>query len=178
MCVLASSILLVACGQLQTDNSTNSQAAAPEPVYEIEQLVGNLYRARSNNHYTVFLVTQEGVVLADPINLDFSEWLKGELAERFDEEVKYVLYSHHHWDHASGGAAFLDTAEFIGHENMVKHLQAPLPSNQVAADSNGDNRLQRSEVGGGTLASFLLPFLAWISLVGRVASVCQRSTPQ
>lgn len=138
---------------MQTSN-TAATAPAPEPVYEIEQLVGNLYRARSNNHYTVFLVTQDGVVLADPINLDFAEWLKAEILERFDEDVKYVLYSHHHWDHASGGAAFLETAEFIGHENMVKHLQAPLPSNQVASDTNGDNRLQRSEVGGGTLASF------------------------
>lgn len=146
-------VFLSACGQMQTSDST-AVAPTPEPVYEIEQLVGNLYRARSNNHYTVFLVTQDGVVLADPINLDFAEWLKAELAERFDEEVKYVLYSHHHWDHASGGAAFLDTAEFIGHENMLKHLQAPLPSNQVASDTNGDNRLQRSEVGGGTLANF------------------------
>ena len=151
--LLASAVLLAACGQMQTIDQAAS-TAAPEPVYGIEHVAGNLYRANRNNHYTVFLVADAGVVLADPISLDFAEWLKDEIATRFDEEVKYVLYSHHHWDHASGGAAFLDTAEFIGHENMVTHLQAPLPSNQVAADTNGDQVLQRSEVGGGTLAAF------------------------
>ena len=151
--LLTATGFLAACGQMPTADQP-ATAVAPEPVYEIERIAGNLYRARSNNHYTVFLVADEGVVLADPLNLDFAEWLKAEIAERFNEEVKYVLYSHHHWDHASGGAAFVDTAEFIGHENMVKHLQAPLPSNQVAADSNGDQVLQRSEVSGGTLAAF------------------------
>lgn len=145
--------LLTACGQMQTTN-TASAPAQPEPIYEIENIAGDLYRARSNNHYTVFLVTFDGVALADPITLDFANWLKAEIAERFDEEVKYVLYSHHHWDHASGGAAFLDTAEFVGHENMVKNLQAPLPGNQIASDTNGDNRLQRNEAAGGTLANF------------------------
>ena len=147
--------LVSACGNLQNaDSSAAPQASAPEPIYEIEQINGDLYRARSNNHYTLFRVFDAGVVLADPLNLDFAEWLKSELATRFNEEVVYVLYSHHHWDHASGGAAFLDTAEFVGHENMLKHLQAPLPSNMVVLDGNNDQMIQRSEATGGTLASF------------------------
>ena len=49
-------------------------------------------------------------------------WLKGELARRFNVPVRYVIYSHYHWDHASGGAVYADTARFIGHENMLKNM--------------------------------------------------------
>ncbi|WP_428103361.1 MBL fold metallo-hydrolase [Candidatus Rariloculus sp.] len=48
--------------------------------------------------------------------------------ERFGVPVRYVLYSHHHWDHASGGAVFADTAIYIAHERMAAALAAPLPS--------------------------------------------------
>lgn len=150
---LLSLILLAACGHQQTAVQSEDQAA-PEPIYEITPIVNDLYRARSDNHYTVFLVTARGTILADPLNLKFAEWLKGELAERFDSEVKFVLYSHHHWDHASGGAVFADTAEFIGHENMIAALALPLPANYIAADANGDGAIQRSEAAGGALASF------------------------
>lgn len=97
-------------------------AAQEEPNRSITTIRGDLYRATQNAHHTVFLVTPEGIVLADPIGVDFARWLKGELARRFDVPVKYVLYSHYHQDHASGGAIFEDTAEFIGHDNMVENL--------------------------------------------------------
>ena len=44
---------------------------------------GDVYRAQNNNHNTVFLATSEGIILGDPINAEFSEWLKAELADRF-----------------------------------------------------------------------------------------------
>jgi len=39
----------------------------------IEPVSGGVYTATNNNHRTVFLVTSEGIVLADPINADFSD---------------------------------------------------------------------------------------------------------
>lgn len=101
-------------------------AAAPaqEPVREIVNISGDLYRGIDNAHRTIFLVTDEGIILADPINLEFAQWLKPELDERFDVPVRYVLYSHYHDDHASGGDVFADTATFVGHENMIPNLEA------------------------------------------------------
>lgn len=98
--------------------------AQDQPARSITKITGELYRATQNAHHTVFLVTKEGIVLADPIGVDFAVWLKSELAGRFGVPVKYVLYSHYHQDHASGAAAFEDTAELVGHENMVKNLAA------------------------------------------------------
>ena len=99
-------------------------APAQEPVREIVNITGDLYRGIDNAHRTVFLVTDEGIILTDPINLEFAQWLKNELDERFDVPVRYVLYSHYHDDHASGGNLFAETATFVGHENMIPNLVA------------------------------------------------------
>jgi hypothetical protein len=40
------------------------------PVREITQISGDLYRVRNNGHYSVFLVTPEGIILADPISTE------------------------------------------------------------------------------------------------------------
>ncbi len=98
--------------------------AQQAPTRAIDNVTGDLYRAVNNAHRTVFLVTSEGIILADPIGTEFATWLKAELAERFDVPVRYVLYSHFHDDHASGGAVFADTAELVGHENMIPNLEA------------------------------------------------------
>ncbi len=122
--------------------------------YEITQIADGLYRAANNSHRTVFLVTDNGIILADPINTEFATWLKSELEERFGVPVRYVLYSHHHWDHASGGAVFADTAIYVAHEGMADALAAPLPSNATFLDANGNGLLHRSEATGGYAARF------------------------
>lgn len=140
---------MVGCAQQEVSTAADTSAS-----YGIEHITGNLYRGRSDSHYTAFLVTTEGTILADPINLGFAEWLKEQLAERFDSEVRYVLYTHHHWDHASGGAPFADTAIYVGHENMVTALGWSLPGNYLAVDKDGDGALERSDVGGGLARDF------------------------
>ena len=102
--------------------------AAPRgAVREILQIAPDLYRARNGNWYTIFLVTKAGILLADPINVEFARWLKGELASRFPVPVRYVVYSHSHYDHASGGEAFADTATFVAHENMLRNMDGRYP---------------------------------------------------
>lgn len=118
------------------------------PGGEIIHIVGDLYEGRSGTHNTVILVTSEGVIMADPIGFDFSQWLKAELADRFGTTVKYVIYSHHHPDHIAGGIVFADTATFVGHEGVMAALNAPLPSNAATLDLNGDGRIDRSEATG------------------------------
>jgi glyoxylase-like metal-dependent hydrolase (beta-lactamase superfamily II) len=141
-----------------------SSIAQQEPTRSITQITGDLYRGQNNNHFTVFLVTDEGIILADPINPGFSAWLKSELDTRFDVPVKYVLYSHHHGDHASGGDVFAETATFVGHENMLRHMamppeSTPLPQDgqyAIAAtmDANGNGMIERSEASGAVLGNF------------------------
>jgi len=92
-----------------------------EPVRAITQLAGEVYRFQSGGHYGVFMVSEEGIVVADPISADTATWLKGELQARFAQPVKYVLYSHDHWDHASGAEVFPE-ATVIAHANAPRRI--------------------------------------------------------
>ncbi len=125
--------------------------------WSIEHITGGVYRATANNSGTVFLVTPEGIVLADPLNPEFSAWLKEEFESRFGVPVRYVVYNHHHWDHASGGEVFAATARFVGHANMHGYLEMPpafTTLSQVigqyepvaALDSNGDGVVDGGEI--------------------------------
>lgn len=91
--------------------------AAQETKRAITKIAGDLYRFQNNFHYSVFLVTPEGVIATDPINAEAARWLKVEILQRFGREVKYLIYSHDHVDHIAGGEIFADTAVVVAHEN-------------------------------------------------------------
>ena len=126
---------------------------------EIGRLTGDVYYARMDDYVSAFIVTSEGIVLVEPIGTEMATWLKGELARRFPVPVKFVIYSHSHWDHASGGAVYADTARFIAQENLVKNIampppDTPLPQNVRAQDSNGNGRIEAAEAQGNITAQF------------------------
>ncbi len=136
-------------------------AQQQQPTRAIVNITGQLYRAQNNNHYTVFLVTPDGIIMSDPINRDFARWLKAEFATRFNAPVRYVLYTHRDWDHASGGVVFADTAEFVGHENMLKALAPPagrpsLDADAVKMDANRNGLIERAEATGAVAERFAL----------------------
>jgi len=116
------------------------QAQPRGPVREIVPLTGDLYRARNGNWWAVFLVTPDGIILGDPINPAFATWLKDELGKRFTVPVRYVVYSHSHFDHAAGGAVFADSARFVGHENMLRNMDGRyphMPGDMIDRNRNG-----------------------------------------
>jgi glyoxylase-like metal-dependent hydrolase (beta-lactamase superfamily II) len=141
---------------------SSSSFAQQAPRRTITHVSGGVYQATNNFHGTVFLVTGEGIVVADPLNTDFAIWLKNELDARFDVPVRYVVYSHHHWDHASGGSVFSDTARFIGHANMLDYLAMPPPQTSMsevvgqyapvaALDLDANEIVDRDEANAGEL---------------------------
>jgi glyoxylase-like metal-dependent hydrolase (beta-lactamase superfamily II) len=155
---------LVTCAVLVLSSlavlATSASAQQP-PQRGIVNVTGQLYRAQNINHYTVFLVTPEGIIMSDPINRDFARWLKGEIATRFKVPVRYVLYTHRDWDHASGGVVFADTAEFVGHRNMLAALappagNPPLPADALKMDVNKNSLVERSEASGAYAERFAM----------------------
>ena len=114
------------------------------PAREIVNVKGDIYRARNNNYFSLFMVTPEGIILADPINAAFATWMKDQFAERFKVPVRYVVYSHSHWDHIEGGAVFADTARFVAHENVARNMDGRIP--QMPGDMLDRNRNGRFEL--------------------------------
>jgi glyoxylase-like metal-dependent hydrolase (beta-lactamase superfamily II) len=127
----------------------SAQQSSRGPVREITNVKGDIYRARNNNYYALILVTSDGVILADPINNAFATWLKEQLHERFHIPVRYVIYSHSHWDHIEGGAVFADTARFVAHENVARNMDGRVPQMPGdMLDRNNNGRFELDEIVG------------------------------
>ena len=102
-----------------------SVSLAQETKRAITQIAGDLYRFQNNFHFSVFLVTPDGVIATDPINAEAAEWLKAEIKSRFNQPIRYVVYSHDHGDHVSGGEVFKqDGATIIAHAVTGSDLAA------------------------------------------------------
>ncbi len=108
---------------------TLSASAQPaRPTDEITNLVEDVYLFRHQSHQAIFIVTPKGVIVTDPISLEAATWLKGEITKRTDQPVRYVIYSHHHNDHITGGRVFADQALFVSHQAArARILQADDP---------------------------------------------------
>ena len=119
MALAALAVALPAAAQAQAPVTPSAQ----NPVREISKIAGDVYRFRNNNHYSVFAVTPAGIIATDPINAPAATWLKDELKKRWpDKPIKFVVYSHDHADHISGGEVWADTATVVAHANAKEAI--------------------------------------------------------
>jgi glyoxylase-like metal-dependent hydrolase (beta-lactamase superfamily II) len=127
----------------------------------ITQLAGDLYRVQDGERTTVFMVAADGIVLVDPLSTATAAWLKDELAARFPgRPVRWVIYTHHHEDRASGGRVFAPAAAYIAQGRFNAELRAAstaLEPPLAALDENHDGKLQQSEIARSPRAATLLP---------------------
>ena len=101
-------------------------AAQDEKDFSLTPLTDDLYHFRGGtggNHFGTVLVTDEGIVIVDTIEPKSALWLKNELARRFDQPVRYVVFSHSHYDHIGGSNIFRDDgAIIIAQENAESEI--------------------------------------------------------
>ncbi len=153
-----SSIAVMALATLASPAFSAEEAAqqpAARPVFgnQIRPITGNLYRAGNGLWHSIFLVTDDGIILADPLNPAFATWLKTQLDEQFDVPVKYVIYSHSHFDHVEGAAVFADTATIIAHEGVLRNMDGRYPNMPGdMIDRNGNGNFDREDIDVPTLA--------------------------
>jgi glyoxylase-like metal-dependent hydrolase (beta-lactamase superfamily II) len=87
-----------------------------------------VYAFRYLNHVSLFVPTDDGVVVVDPIggggNPQAPTALKGAIASITPQPVRWLVYSHAAADHSTGGAVFADTATFVSHANAGPALEA------------------------------------------------------
>ena len=108
---------LVAC--LVARDAAAQGAGANEDT--IVQLTESVFRR--GNQSNVFMVTSEGIIVVDgTCSGGGQQWLKEELARRYDVPVKYVILTHDHEMHICGTQAFSDTAITISHRKARPHI--------------------------------------------------------
>jgi glyoxylase-like metal-dependent hydrolase (beta-lactamase superfamily II) len=108
------------------------------PVVSTKKVDGtdNVYVFRYGNHQSMFVVTPQGVIAADPISyLRPAKPYIDAIKAVTDKPIKYVIYSHHHYDHIAGGQPFKELgATFIAHRRAKERLLELKKQNALLAD--------------------------------------------
>ena len=134
-------------------------AAAPTatpPQFATTKVEGtdNVYIFRYQGHQSMFVVTKAGVIATDPIGLRRPQAVTtyiDEIKKVTSQPIKYVIYSHSHWDHIAGGKPFKDLgARFVAHKNARAQLQRFPNADIVMPDEVVDNK-RTITLGGTTL---------------------------
>lgn len=131
-----------------------AQEATPgAPTADLEQFADDTYAFTNGGYVSLFIVTDEGVIATDPSSQQGPERAaayRAAIESVTDQPVRYLIYSHDHADHATGGEIFADTATFISHRNAVEKLAAlDDPRVPVPEISFSDNL--SIELGGKTI---------------------------
>ena len=164
--VLSALMALVLVGLVQMPATAAQPAAlaaqpAP-PTFETTKVEGtdHVYVFRYGTRQAMFVVTGDGVIATDPIGYGqpqaVTTYLE-EIKKVTPQPVRYLIYSHHHFDHIAGGQPFKDAgATVIAHTRAKERLAAlqdpatVLPDETVDATRTiqlGDTTLELRYVG-------------------------------
>lgn len=113
--------------------------AKPAP-YATTKVEGtdNVYIYRYGGTQSMFVVTSEGVIATDPASYgrpDGGRIYLDEIRKVTDKPVRYVIYSHHHFDHSAGGGPFKEAgATFVAHRRAKERMEVVRDPHTVLPD--------------------------------------------
>jgi glyoxylase-like metal-dependent hydrolase (beta-lactamase superfamily II) len=162
--MLLTTIAGPAWSQAPAPGAPGAQPAAPaapaaqpsRPPIETKKVEGtdNVYIFRNQNHQAMFIVTNDGVIATDPVAYGRptgGQTYLDEIKKVTDKPVKYLIYSHHHFDHIAGGKAFKDAgATVISHKRAKERLAQLQDPHTVLPDETFDDK-KVIELGGTAL---------------------------
>src|SRR5438874_3080826 len=132
-----------------------AQPPAPPPFATTKvEGTDNVYVFRYGNHQSMFVVTSAGVIATDPIGYGRPQAVVtyvDEIKKVSSQPIKYLIYSHHHFDHIAGGKPFKDAgATVIAHKRAKERLLAVKDPHTVLPDETFD-RSRTLKLGATTL---------------------------
>src|SRR3954471_20478409 len=130
-----------------------AQAKQPAPPpFATTKVTDNVYIFRYGGHQSMFIVTPAGVIATDPISERRPEKPYIDAIQAVTKApIKYVVYSHSHFDHIAGGKPFKDLgAVFVAHKNAKARIDAVKAPDVVSPDQVVDGK-RNITLGGTTL---------------------------
>lgn len=127
-------IVILASVMIGTGVAT-AQNAPPVSTKKVDG-TDNVYVFRYGGYQAMFIVTSEGVIATDPISyLRPAKPYIDAIKAVTDKPIKYVIYSHHHYDHIAGGKPFKELgATFISHRRAKERLLELKKQNALLPD--------------------------------------------
>jgi glyoxylase-like metal-dependent hydrolase (beta-lactamase superfamily II) len=123
----------------------HAQEPAKPPPFATTKVEGtdNVYIFRYGNSQAMFIVTSAGVIATDPIGYGRPQAVTtyvDEIKKVTNQPIRYVIYSHNHFDHIAGGKPFKDAgATFIAHKRAKERLEQVKDPHVVIPDETVDN---------------------------------------
>ncbi len=103
---------------------TNPVISAVQANYKVENIKDNVYRFTVGHYHSAFMIVDNLALVTDPINSDAAKYLKRYIKKTFNADIKYMLYSHSHVDHAMGGNKLIDTnTNVVAHQFAAEDLK-------------------------------------------------------
>jgi len=85
-----------------------------------KEIEPGVYSYTLNGAYiSMFVITSDGVMVVDPMSKDHSEAMLAEIRTITNAPIKYLFYTHNHWDHTKGGQVWKNEGATI-----VSHIDA------------------------------------------------------
>jgi glyoxylase-like metal-dependent hydrolase (beta-lactamase superfamily II) len=125
---------------------------AQDAKRSITNVKGDVYRFQNNFHVNVFVITDNSVIVTDPIDADATDWLLSEIRKITDKPISHLIYSHSHGDHASGGLAFGEVPNVIMQDNApddVDGVEATIRFESSMQFSQGGKTIELTYLGPG-----------------------------
>src|SRR5688500_437496 len=146
----------ISCGLLATHVGP---PGPPAGAAQAEQVVttkvegtDNVYTFRNGNSQSMFIVTSEGGMATDPVGYGRPQGgatYVAEIRKVTSQPIRYLIYSHHHFDHIPGGRACREAgARVVARRRARERLEVLSAPNTVLPDETVDGR--RTLTLGGT----------------------------
>ena len=141
-------LALAFCAQAQ-------QPARPQIATTKVEGTDNVYVFRNGNYQSMFVVTPDGVIATDPVGYGRptgGQTYVDEIRKVTDKPIKYLIYSHHHFDHIAGGKAFKDAgATVVAHHRAKEQLSVLKDPHTVLPDEVVSDKGRVITLGGTAL---------------------------
>jgi glyoxylase-like metal-dependent hydrolase (beta-lactamase superfamily II) len=137
--------------------SLPAAAQQQRPQIETTRVEGtdNVYIFRNGSHQAMFIVTRDGVIATDPVAYGRptgGQAYVDEIRKITKAPIRYLIYSHHHFDHIAGGKAFKDAgARIVAHRRATERLKTLKDPHTPIPDESVGDRGRTIRLGGTIL---------------------------
>ena len=132
---------------------TTTMANADSSSEHVAKIAEGVYSYSSGTHYySMFVVTSDGVVAFESVSTAHATGMLEAIRSVTDQPVKYLLHSHNHWDHASGGQVFADAgAKTVAHAEAYEWMKANPGRDMALPTDTWSGSRKDIELGGTTI---------------------------
>ncbi|MDT7042207.1 MBL fold metallo-hydrolase [Candidatus Nitronereus thalassa] len=107
------------------------------------------YGNPANGYFSMFMVTEDGVIAIESVSSQHAAGMIKAIKAITGQPIRYLLHSHNHWDHSSGGKVFRDAgATLIAHEEAYTWMKANPGPDMVVPDESWEGNRKDITLGG------------------------------